>query len=212
MSLRVCRWPEFQLHRTSFFLIGFYTLSLVCVVLILKFGVLSAVNPPSKTLRGMFVLASGIAGIAGGAITVFFWKPTKYFIGAWGGFAFGLWIQCFRDGGLITPVGLRWVMYLGTTACHDHRTKISLTFWILCRVYCGRLYFVHNPEISLAYFACIDSLRGGLCFHARCGLLHNGGAQRGWPTSSLAPLVNRLIVPPVLHVESRLYFPLSQVR
>jgi hypothetical protein len=94
-------------------LIGFYTLSLVCVVLILKFGVLSAVNPPNKTLRGMFVLASTVAGVAGGGISVFFWKAAKYFIGAWGGLAFGLWIQCFRDGGLIDPVGLRWIMYIG---------------------------------------------------------------------------------------------------
>ncbi|PSR75890.1 hypothetical protein PHLCEN_2v8804 [Hermanssonia centrifuga] len=98
---------------TSFFLIGFYTLSLVCVVLILKFGVLQAINPPSQTLRGLFVLACGVAGVAGGGIAIFFWKVTRYFIGAWGGLAFGLWIQCFRDGGLIRPVGFRWIMYIG---------------------------------------------------------------------------------------------------
>ncbi|KIJ68563.1 hypothetical protein HYDPIDRAFT_24823 [Hydnomerulius pinastri MD-312] len=97
---------------TSFFLIGFYTLSLVCFVLIVKFGILPAINPPNKTLQGMFVLACAIAGIMGGAFTIFFWKATKYFIGAWGGFAFGLWIQCFRDGGLITSVGLRWILYI----------------------------------------------------------------------------------------------------
>ncbi|KAH0838222.1 hypothetical protein J3R83DRAFT_6477 [Lanmaoa asiatica] len=97
---------------TSFFLIGFYTLSLVCFVLIVKFGILPAVNPPSKTLQGMFVLASSVAGIMGGAFTIFFWKATKYFIGAWGGFAFGLWIQCFRNGGLIPSVGLRWILYI----------------------------------------------------------------------------------------------------
>ena len=99
--------------RTSFFLIGFYTLSLVCFVLIVKFGILPAVNPPSKTLQGMFVLACAVAGIMGGAFTIFFWKATKYFIGAWGGFAFGLWIQCFRNGGLIPSVGLRWILYIG---------------------------------------------------------------------------------------------------
>ena len=99
--------------RTSFFLIGFYTLSLVCLCLILRFGVLQAVNPPSTTLRGLFVLACTVAGIAGGGVTIFFWQATKYFIGAWGGLAFGFWIQCFRDGGLIHPVGFRWIMYLG---------------------------------------------------------------------------------------------------
>ncbi|KAF9270137.1 hypothetical protein L218DRAFT_888504 [Marasmius fiardii PR-910] len=98
---------------TSFFLIGFYTLSLVCFVLILKFGVLPAVNPPNKTVRGMFVLASSVAGIAGGAISIFFWKAARYGIGAWGGFAVGLWVQCFRDGGLIKPIGFRWILYIG---------------------------------------------------------------------------------------------------
>ncbi|KAF8560262.1 hypothetical protein OG21DRAFT_1452153 [Imleria badia] len=103
---------ESRSFRTSFFLIGFYTLSLVCFVLIVKFGIIPAVNPPSKTLQGMFVLASAVAGIMGGAFTIFFWKATKYFIGAWGGFAFGLWIQCFRNGGLIPSVGLRWILYI----------------------------------------------------------------------------------------------------
>ncbi|KIY70986.1 hypothetical protein CYLTODRAFT_370112 [Cylindrobasidium torrendii FP15055 ss-10] len=98
---------------TSFFLIGFYTFSLVCIVLILKFGVLDAIHPPSKTVRGMFMLASGIAGIVGGGIAIFFWKGARYLIGAWGGLALGWWIQCFRDGGLITNVGLRWVLYIG---------------------------------------------------------------------------------------------------
>jgi len=71
--------------RTSFFLTGFYTLSLVCFVLILNFGVIPAVNPPTPTLRGMFVLSSVIAGIAGGGIAIFFWKGARYCIGAWGG-------------------------------------------------------------------------------------------------------------------------------
>ena len=105
--------------RTSFFLIGFYTLSLVCFVLILKFGVLPAVNPPNDTIRGMFVLACSVAGIAGGGISIFFWKAAKYFIGAWGGLALALWIQCFRNGGLIGPIGFRWIMYIG--ACHPAR-------------------------------------------------------------------------------------------
>lgn len=103
-------------HRTSFFLIGFYTLSLVCLVLIMRFGVLEAVNPPSKTLRGLFVLSCTIAGIVGGAVSIFFWKATKFFIGAWGGLAFALWIQCFRDGGLIHQIGFRWIMYIGKFA------------------------------------------------------------------------------------------------
>ncbi|KAF7347927.1 DUF4203 domain-containing protein [Mycena venus] len=98
---------------TSFFLIGFYTLSLVCFVLILKFGILTAVNPPSKVLRGMFVLASAVAGIAGGGISIFFWKASRYFIGGWGGFALALWVQCFHNGGVIKTLGFRWIFYIG---------------------------------------------------------------------------------------------------
>ena len=102
-------------HRTSFFLIGFYTLALVCAVLIIKFGVLPAVNPPSQTLVGMFVLSATIAGIAGGAIAIFFWKAARYGIGAWGGFALALWIQSFHDGGVIKSTSLRWILYIGIT-------------------------------------------------------------------------------------------------
>ena len=94
-------------------MIGFYTFALATLALILKFGVLEAVNPPNVKIRGVFVLACSIAGIAGGGVAIFFWQQSKYFIGAWGGFALGLWIQCFREGGLIRPIGYRWIMYIG---------------------------------------------------------------------------------------------------
>ncbi|PVG04871.1 hypothetical protein CPB86DRAFT_778177 [Serendipita vermifera] len=98
---------------SSFFIIGFYTLAVVCVVLILRFGVLQAINPPSETIRGLFVLSCAVAGVIGGGIAIFFWKGTKYFIGAWGGFAVGLFIQCLHDGGLIKPIGFRWILFIG---------------------------------------------------------------------------------------------------
>lgn len=81
----------------------------------------------------MFVLACSIAGIMGGAFSVFFWKATKYFIGAWGGFAFGLWIQCFKNGGLITPVGMRWILYICTCPFYG-RTYSQLTDNPACSV------------------------------------------------------------------------------
>jgi hypothetical protein len=87
-------------------------------VLILRFGVLQAVNPPSETLRGLFVLSCAVAGIVGGGVAIFFWKGTKYFIGAWGGFAFGLFIQALHDGGLIKPLGFRWALYTGAPSNH----------------------------------------------------------------------------------------------
>ncbi|KAL5535599.1 hypothetical protein ACEPAF_3693 [Sanghuangporus sanghuang] len=98
---------------SSFFLIGFYTFALSCFALILKFGVLEAISSPDAELRGVFVLACSIAGIIGGAVAIFFWQQAKYFIGAWGGFALGLWIQTFREGGLIRPIGYRWILYIG---------------------------------------------------------------------------------------------------
>ncbi|GBE77820.1 predicted protein [Sparassis crispa] len=101
---------------SSYFIIGFYTFALVCLVLILRFGVMEEINPPSETLRGLFVLSCGIAGIAGGGFAIFFWKVTNYFVGAWGGFALALWIQCFRNGGLIWTIGYRWIMYIALSA------------------------------------------------------------------------------------------------
>jgi len=94
-------------------LIGFYTLALVCLVLILEFGVLDQVRPPSTTLRGLFVLSCAVAGGAGGAITIFFWKLSRYLIGGWGGFALALFVQCFRNGGLIREIAYRWIMFIG---------------------------------------------------------------------------------------------------
>ncbi|KZT75133.1 hypothetical protein DAEQUDRAFT_659681 [Daedalea quercina L-15889] len=123
---------------TSFFLIGVYTLALVCFSLIIRFGVLQAVNPPSKSVRGLFMLACGVAGIAGGGIAIFFWQATRYFVGAWGGFVVAMWIQCFRDGGLISPIGLRWILYIvlgvvGFVLCtlpkiHYHVLLLSTSF------------------------------------------------------------------------------------
>jgi hypothetical protein len=85
----------------------------VCLALILRFGVVDAFNPPSKALRGLFLLSCCVAGFIGGVIAIFFWKGAKFFIGAWGGLAFGLWIQCFHDGGLIRPIAARWLMFIG---------------------------------------------------------------------------------------------------
>ncbi|KAJ8474752.1 hypothetical protein ONZ45_g15842 [Pleurotus djamor] len=136
---------------TSFFLIGFYTLSLVCFVLILKFGILPAVNPPSQSLRGYFVLACAIAGIAGGGVAIFFWKAAKYFIGAWGGFAFALWIQCFRDGGIIHPIGFRWIMYIGC----------GVVGFILCTI--PKIHY-HILLVSTAFVGSSAFILGVDCF------------------------------------------------
>jgi len=102
-------------HRSTYFVCGFYTFALVCAALIIRFGVLEAVTPPSETLRGLFVLSCVVAGVIGGGVAIFFWQQTKYFIGSWGGFTVGLFIQALHDGGLIDPLGWRWVLYMGTS-------------------------------------------------------------------------------------------------
>ena len=98
---------------SSFFIVGFYTLALTACVLIIRFGVINSVNPPSETLRGLFVLSSAVAGLIGGGIAVLVWKLARYAVGAWGGLALGLWIQCFHAGGIIHPIGFRWLFYIG---------------------------------------------------------------------------------------------------
>lgn len=141
----------FLCHRTSFFLIGFYTLALVCLVLILQFGVLEQVHPPSTTLRGLFVLACVVAGGAGGAITIFFWKLSRYLIGGWGGFALALFIQCFRDGGLIREIGYRWIMFIGkfggAPVVHHPSTAHFACFGR--RYWCRWILHMHHPETPL---------------------------------------------------------------
>jgi hypothetical protein len=135
--------------RTSFFLIGFFTLSLVCIVLIFKFGVIPAIHPPSNTVRGMFVLSSVVSGIAGGAISIFFWKGARYGIGAWGGFAFALWIQSFRNGGVIRPIGFRWILYIGNHVVSTFTrlfSSILFTYFASARLWCSWLYAGNHPK------------------------------------------------------------------
>ncbi|KAG9006291.1 hypothetical protein FRB93_008780 [Tulasnella sp. JGI-2019a] len=97
---------------SSYFLVGFYTLSLTCLVLILKFGVQQEVHGPTIKLQGLFFLACVVAGVAGGGVAIFWWKGARYFVGCWGGFALALYVQCFHNGGVIRPLGFRWLFYV----------------------------------------------------------------------------------------------------
>lgn len=99
--------------RSSYFLVGFYTLSLTCLALILKFGVLEEIRPPNVKVQGLFVLACFVAGIAGGGVAIFFWKGARYLVGSWGGFALALFVQALREGGVVRLVGFRWFLYIG---------------------------------------------------------------------------------------------------
>lgn len=162
--------------RTSFFLIGFYTLALVCLVLILKFGVMDQVHPPSTTLRGLFVLSCAVAGGAGGAITIFFWKLSRYLIGGWGGFALALFVQCFRNGGLIRGVAYRWIMYISEFSSHSSTTYI---IHLDCRCQRHWILYLHHPKDSLSCDACVYRVCWCHSGHTRSGLLHSCWSQRG---------------------------------
>lgn len=106
-------------HRnrwSSYFLAGFFALALICISIILKVGVEPAVNPPSKAIRGLFLVAAMVAGAVGGIISIVFWRGAGLFACGLGGFFFGLFLQAVRPGGLIRSVGLRYILYIGLYA------------------------------------------------------------------------------------------------
>ncbi|CDU23805.1 uncharacterized protein SPSC_02434 [Sporisorium scitamineum] len=124
-------------HRnrwSSYFLSGFFALALICISIILKVGVEPAVNPPSKAIRGLFLVAAVIAGAVGGIISIVFWRSAGLFACGLGGFFFGLFLQAVRSGGLIRPVGLRFILYVGlyavffTASCIERIHSLVLAF------------------------------------------------------------------------------------
>ena len=108
----------------------------------------------------MFVLSCVVAGVAGGAISIFFWKGARYGIGAWGGFAFALWVQSFRNGGVIRPIGYRWILYIGN---HVFLLSSALShhFLILLLLGCGVLGFTLAtiPKVIIDFVICFDPIR-----------------------------------------------------
>lgn len=122
-------------HRnrwSSYFLSGFFALALICISIILKVGVEPAVNPPSKAIRGLFLVAAVIAGAVGGVISIVFWRGAGLLACGLGGFVFGLFLQAVRPGGLIRPVGLRFILYVGlyavffTLSCYERAHSLVL--------------------------------------------------------------------------------------
>ncbi|KAL9940253.1 hypothetical protein V8E36_000958 [Tilletia maclaganii] len=110
-----CGWG----HRnrwSSFFLCGFYILSLSTLCAILSLGVEKGIKPPSPGVRGLFLLASVIAGVVGGVLFILFHTWAAFAVCGLGGFAVGLWFQALRSDGLIPHLGLRWILLAGCTA------------------------------------------------------------------------------------------------
>ena len=117
---------------------------LFTLVLILRFGVTPALqgpspNPPSTTLRGLYLLACFISSVVGSALGIFFFNFTKFWVSACGGFAFGWFLLATKSGGLAADVLGRWGILGGMTVAaflsslvprvHDGMMLVS-TAWI----------------------------------------------------------------------------------
>ncbi|GMK57481.1 hypothetical protein CspeluHIS016_0403150 [Cutaneotrichosporon spelunceum] len=92
-----------------------YTVAFFCLVIILSFGVTPALEPPSPkppsdAMRGLYLLAMGIACIVGAGLGIFFFTFAKYWVGAVGGFCFGWFLLALRKGGLVRNTGPRWAI------------------------------------------------------------------------------------------------------
>lgn len=101
------------LGRTSLFLLYFFAGAFVAAVIAIHFGVAVPENPPSATMRGIFVLVAVVAGALAGSVAVLMARWTRYGMGFIAGFAIGWWILSFRDNGLIDVSWGRLVLLLG---------------------------------------------------------------------------------------------------
>lgn len=67
----------------------------------------------ASQIRGLFLFASLAGGLFCGAACIFWWKFASHITPAMAGFALGLFLQSVRDNGLIRPVGLRYILFIG---------------------------------------------------------------------------------------------------
>ena len=93
---------------------------LFTLVMILRFGVEPSFqppspSPPSRTLRGLYLLACIISAFIGAGLGIFLFNLARYFVAAAGGFAFGWFLLETRSGGLIQSVVGRWGLLGGLT-------------------------------------------------------------------------------------------------
>ncbi|KAM0756357.1 hypothetical protein T439DRAFT_352054 [Meredithblackwellia eburnea MCA 4105] len=102
--------------RSSFFLVGIYAGSLLVGLMIIGFGVVGSVHDPSSTLRGLFLFASLAGGAICGALCVVFWKLASHLAAAFGGFVIGVFVDSVRSSGLISPIGVRYILFIAPAA------------------------------------------------------------------------------------------------
>ena len=126
--------------RSSLAIVSGYSLMLFTLVMILRFGVEPDLqppspNPPSQTLRGLYLLACLITAFIGAAIGIFVYKFAKYWICATGGFSLGWFLLATKPGGLTSSVLGRWGVLGGLTVAsfvgglvpilHEHMILLS---------------------------------------------------------------------------------------
>ena len=100
-------------RRTSLFLLYFYAGAFVTLVLAVQFGVAVPDNPPSATMRGVFVLVGAVVGGLAGAVAVLVAGWSRYGLTFIGGWSVAWWILSFGQGGLIDALWGRWVLFAG---------------------------------------------------------------------------------------------------
>lgn len=111
----MCFWGG-RNRWSSYFLTGAYLAAVIVMVPILRFGVIEQDHPPSNVVQGIFVLACIISAIGSGAVSVIFWKGTRFIVGAGGGFVISLFLLSLRSNAVIRPLGLRYILILGCIA------------------------------------------------------------------------------------------------
>lgn len=108
-------------------------------------------NPPSTTLRGLYLLACIISSFFGAAIGVFFFTFAKHWVSAAGGFAFGWFLLATRHGGLVSSTLGRWGLLGSLTVA----TFVASLVPVLTP---------HMTLVSTAWIGATASLLGVDCF------------------------------------------------
>ncbi|GAA5852923.1 hypothetical protein JCM3766R1_004897 [Sporobolomyces carnicolor] len=105
------------LHRRSAsFLSGTYAGALVVGLLIVHFALVGRETGPKSVIRGVFLLASIVAGLVSGAFCFLFHRAGELLESSLAGFVLGATVLCTRSDSLIRPVGLRYILLLALSA------------------------------------------------------------------------------------------------
>lgn len=103
------------LCRTSLFLLYFYAGAFLTLVLAVHFGVSVPENPPSATMRGVFILVGAVVGGLAGSVAILIAGWARFGLTFIGGWSVAWWILSFGQGGLINALWGRWVLFAGAS-------------------------------------------------------------------------------------------------